>query len=125
LLYRREVKEWLARADLVDISLDAVSPETWQAINRPHALLNVEGFLRGLVAFRREYCGELVICVLVVPGLNDGRAEVEKIKQALIQIKPDRVNVGTVDRAPAEPWVEEAGRELLEYIAAKLGGEVI
>jgi wyosine [tRNA(Phe)-imidazoG37] synthetase (radical SAM superfamily) len=121
LLRDPDVRAGLMQADLVVPSLDAVSEEVFQEINRPHPDLTAEGVLTGLVAFAREFPGEVWLEVFIVPGLNDTNAEVSRLKDAIAAISPDRVQINTLDRPGTEVWVQPASPLALERIAAMLG----
>src|SRR5690606_21609211 len=108
LLRDPDVRADLMQADLVVPSLDAVSEEVFQEINRPHPGLTAEGVLTGLVAFAREFPGEVWLEVFIVPGLNDTNAEVSRLKDAIAAISPDRVQINTLDRPGTEVWVQPA-----------------
>jgi wyosine [tRNA(Phe)-imidazoG37] synthetase (radical SAM superfamily) len=54
-----------------------------------------------MINFRKAYKGSLVIEILVVEGINDKAEEFEKLNKVLQAIKPDRVDISTIDRPPA------------------------
>ncbi|WP_292366140.1 MULTISPECIES: radical SAM protein [unclassified Methanoculleus] len=125
LLTDPEVRAALMRADLVVPSLDAVSEEAFLKINRPCPGLTAGRVLEGLLDFVREYTGEVRLEVFIVPGINDTEDEIQLLKDAVAAIKPDRVQVNTLDRPGTDIRVRPASRGALERIAAVLGGEVI
>lgn len=125
LLTDPEVRAALMRADLVVPSLDAVSEEAFLKINRPCPGLTAGRVLEGLLDFVREYTGEVRLEVFIVPGINDTEEEILRLKDAVAAIKPDRVQVNTLDRPGTDIRVRPASRGALERIAAVLGGEVI
>ena len=59
------------------------------------------GIIEGMKNFRKIYNGELVIEILVVSGLNDTVEEFEALHKILLEIKPNRIDIGTIDRPPA------------------------
>ena len=89
-------------------SLDAASQESFSAINRPAAGLFADKMIQGLKDFRREFSGEIWLEVMLVRGINDHEAE--RIARAAEAIEPDRIQLNTVVRAPAEP-VEPLSQE--------------
>ena len=119
------VRAALMRADLVVPSLDAVSEEVFQALNRPHQGLTAGRVLAGLIAFVREYPGEVRLEVFIVPGINDTDEEVRRLRDAVAAINPDRVQVNTLDRPGTDIRVRAASPRTLERVAGMLGGEVI
>jgi wyosine [tRNA(Phe)-imidazoG37] synthetase (radical SAM superfamily) len=117
-----DVRAALMRADLVVPSLDAVSEEVFVKINRPSPGITAGQVLEGLLDFAREYTGEVWLEIFIVPGVNDTDKELRLLKDAVIAIEPDRVQVNTLDRPGAEDWVRPASPEAIERIAATLGG---
>ncbi len=118
LLTQQEVRASLARADLVIPSLDAVTNQLFQKINRPHSGLDCQEIIPGLVQFRREYSGEICLEIFVIPGLNDCMAELEQMGEVIRQVKPDRIQLNTLDRPGAENWVQPAGENELKKCSA-------
>ncbi|MCK4857622.1 MAG: radical SAM protein [candidate division Zixibacteria bacterium] len=107
LLFRKDVKEDLKKADIVIPSLDAGNEKMFRAVNRPHRSIEFDTMLRGQADFRNEYDGQIWIEVMLVKSLNDTEEELQSIKQAVDMINPDRVYVLTPIRPPAEPWVKQ------------------
>ena len=111
LLSSPTVRKELAAADVVLPSLDAASQEAFMAINRPARGLLAEEMIQGLKDFRREYSGEIWLEVMLVRGINDHDAE--RIARAADSTEPDRIQLNTVVRTPAEP-VEPLSQEEME-----------
>ena len=76
----------------------------------------------GLAAFRKEYRGQIWLEVLLVKGLNDRPADLRALKKAIARIRPDRVQLNTVVRPPAESSARPLSSGELEKIRAFLGG---
>jgi wyosine [tRNA(Phe)-imidazoG37] synthetase (radical SAM superfamily) len=108
LLSSSAVRKEVAAADVVLPSLDAASQEPFSAINRPAEGLFADKMIQGLKDFRREFSGEIWLEVMLVRGINDHEAE--RIARAAEAIEPDRIQLNTVVRTPAEP-VEPLSRE--------------
>lgn len=117
LLWREDVREELAAADLVVPSLDAGRQEAFERVNRPQGL-DVAQVARGLRDFTLGYAGAVWLEVMIVAGANDSAEEAEAIVRALEGARVDRVQLNTVARAPAEAWAEPVSAERL----AELGG---
>ena len=122
LLTDPDVRAALMQADLVVPSLDAVSEEVFQEINRPCPGLTAGQVLAGLETFAREFTGEIWLEVFIVPGLNDTEEEILCLRDAIAAIDPDCVQVNTLDRPGTEVWVRPAPPLALERIASMLGG---
>jgi wyosine [tRNA(Phe)-imidazoG37] synthetase (radical SAM superfamily) len=106
LLYLPEMRAELAAADAVLPSLDAGNPRLYRKINRPWPKLTFERLLGGLIAFRREYTGQLWVEVMLVNGLNDTTEALQELAAAFDKIQPDQVHLLLPVRPPAESWVQ-------------------
>jgi len=97
----KDVREVLKEIDIVKLSLDCVSQKCFKKIDRPIKGLHVEDIIEGIKEFRKIYSKELVLEVLVVEGINDKESEFKALREVLKEIKPDRIDISTVDRPPA------------------------
>ncbi len=123
LLTSPTVRKEVAAADIVLPSLDAASAGAFQAINRPAPGLGIEEIIRGLRDFRLEFSGEIWLEVMLVKGINDREAEL--IARAAESTEPDRIQLNTVVRMPAEsvePLSEEGMLAMLDVFP---GAELI
>jgi wyosine [tRNA(Phe)-imidazoG37] synthetase (radical SAM superfamily) len=123
LLTLPEVRHDLLEADIVSPSLDAVSPEIFNKIDRPHPKLDIDAIIKGIAQFRREYAGALWLEVLFVKDLNDSDDEVQKLKKAIATIDPDKIHINTVVRPPAEDSAHPVGEERLREILKVFGNK--
>jgi len=97
----KKIQKTLCMFDLVKLSLDAVTPTVFKKIDRPHKNIDIQNIIKGMREFRELYKGELIVEILVVKGINDKEGEFEKLNTVLKEIKPDRVDISTIDRPPA------------------------
>ena len=100
LLYRRDVREDLASADVVIPSLDAADERTFRRINRPHKDLSVDMVIEGLEEFGEEFEGKFYVEIMLVKGYNDDEDALRNIRSALERIEPDGVYLLTPIRPP-------------------------
>ncbi len=121
LLYKEEVRESLLQADVVLPSLDAVSPEVFEKINRPCSGISIDKVIDGLVEFRRVYKGQIWLEILFCQGVNDRQSELLLMKKAIDRIQPDRIHINTVVRPPFEKWAIPLNQETMEEIRAFFG----
>jgi wyosine [tRNA(Phe)-imidazoG37] synthetase (radical SAM superfamily) len=121
LLCRQDVRADCAKADVVLPSLDAGDEQTFQKVNRPHKDISIENLVSGLCAFRDEFAGRIWLEIFLVEGLNTDTEQIAKIKAAIGQIRPDKVQLNTAVRPTAEPDVKRLNAEKLQAIAAELG----
>lgn len=116
LLWNPAVRSSIAPADIVVPSLDAVSPGAFEKIGRPAGGITPDRVVDGLVEFRKEFPGRLFLEIFIVPGVNDTPEELAGLRDAALKIRPDSVQVNSLDRPGAEVWVEPAGRKELESL---------
>ena len=102
LLTRKEVRRALAAADVVVPSLDAVPGNLFRRVNRPNGALDPAKIIDGLVRFRKEFQGEIWLEIMLIQGVNDSPAHIEALRAAADRIRPDRVQLNTVVRPPAD-----------------------
>jgi wyosine [tRNA(Phe)-imidazoG37] synthetase (radical SAM superfamily) len=121
LLSLDEVRRNLSEADVVLPSLDAITPALFEYMNRPHASLSIEGIISGLIQFRKQYRGQIWLEILFCRGVNDGKDEIKKLKEAIERIQPNRVQLNTPVRPPAEDFAFPLTLAQLENIRERLG----
>lgn len=108
-------------ADVVLPSLDAVSPEAFGRVNRPHPSLDPGGIARAIAEFSRSSGAEVWLESVFVSGVNDGDCEIDLLRAAVETIAPERVHVNTVVRPPAVPGTLPVAPDALAAIARRLG----
>lgn len=122
LLRDEKVRQEILGVDIVMPSLDAVSQEVFEKINKPIAGVLAADIIEGLVRFRDLYKGKIWLEILFVKGINDSPSEVLALKQAIERIRPDRIQLNTVVRTPAyKDGIEPLSIETLQAIAQVLG----
>jgi wyosine [tRNA(Phe)-imidazoG37] synthetase (radical SAM superfamily) len=121
LLYRPEVRERLLKADVVMPTLSTVREETFRAIHQPHEGLKVAGLVEGLRSLRKSFRGQIFMEVMLLAGFNDKGEEIERLRQVILEIAPDRVQLNTVVRPPADEKAIPLDRKKLEYIKRVFG----
>ncbi len=118
LLGRRTVRHGLAQADIVLPSLDAADAASWEAVNRPHPSLGFDGLVDGMAAFRQGFAGQIWLEVLLLDGLNGTDEHVERLAALAASTSPDRIQLNTVVRPPAESVARPVPASRLESYAA-------
>lgn len=121
LLCLRSVRQSLRAADVIIPSLDAATTDVLRKINRPRSSVEAKKIVESLIKFRREYKGQIWLEIMLVKGVNDSAAHIEALKRAVAKIKPDKVQLNTVVRPPAEKWARPLSRKELEAAQIKLG----
>jgi len=113
LIFDKKVRDDLCKADWVSLKIDAISPDIWKKINRPHGSLNIDMILDGLSDFSQSFKGHLVTETMLVKGINDSYREIEKISKFISEIKPKQSYISVPIRPPAESWVKIPNEEHL------------
>jgi wyosine [tRNA(Phe)-imidazoG37] synthetase (radical SAM superfamily) len=121
LLDNPEVRRDLMEADIVSPSLDAVSTDVFEKVDRPNPKLRIDTIIDGMKAFRKEYKGRMWIEILFVKGMNDHDEEVYKMKQVIDEIRPERIHLNTVIRPPAYAIAQPVEEKRLKEIQKILG----
>ena len=120
LLWLPEVRNALKFADLVVPSLDAGSKQIFQYVNRPNSDITFSKMLDGLVKFRDEYNGKYWLEVFLLAGVTTPEMEINRLKTCINSIHPDKVQVNTVTRPPAEDFAMRVPEKRLETITKEL-----
>lgn len=106
LIWKEDVRKDLYKADWVSLKIDAVTPEIWHKINRPHRYLNLDKILEGIPEFAYSFKGELTTETMLIQGFNNNLKEIEKISDFIAKVKPNKSYIAIPTRPPAERYVE-------------------
>jgi len=118
LLWRPDVRSQLMNVDLVIPSLDAGDETMFRAVNRPHESVSFRTMVSGLIDFRREFGEQYWLEVFLLAGYTAVEAEVSKLVELVRRIGPDRVQLNTVARPPAEDFAIGVSRERMVEFAS-------
>jgi wyosine [tRNA(Phe)-imidazoG37] synthetase (radical SAM superfamily) len=121
LFCRPDVRADCAKADVVLPSLDAGDKRTFEKINHPHEDIVIENMISGLCVFRNEFAGQIWLEVFFIDGINTEAGQIAKIKDAIEQIRPDKVQLNTAVRPAAENGIKRLSPERLQVLAKQLG----
>ena len=116
LLFQKKVRDDIKDATVVIPSLDAVTEKAFAKIVRPDPKLNIDTIISGLIQFRKEYAGQIWLEIFIVPGINDTKEELTALKNAIEKIRPDLVQLNTLDRPGTIPDIRSATQEELKSI---------
>jgi wyosine [tRNA(Phe)-imidazoG37] synthetase (radical SAM superfamily) len=117
LLFDQTVRNALKEADVVLPSLDAATEDAFRKINRPPDSLKIDSYIQGLIDFRKEYKGKIWLEIFILPGYNDSVHELNELKNAVLKIAPDAVQLNTLDRPGTVPGLRGASRSEMQKIA--------
>ncbi len=104
LVWDEHVREELSRADWVSLKMDAVTPDTWKKINRPHKRLDLDEIMEGIYDFVDIFSGEMNTETMLITGVNDDADELKKTAEKIHDIGVERSYISIPTRPPAEEW---------------------
>ncbi len=116
LLFIPAVQEELSNADVVLPTLCAVSQEIFNKINRPIPDVTIEKIIHGLINFRKIYKGKIWLEVMLIKGINDEPHNINKLKEIVKKIAPDKIHLNTVVRPPSEKYALPLSIEELQRV---------
>jgi wyosine [tRNA(Phe)-imidazoG37] synthetase (radical SAM superfamily) len=119
LIYDENVRNALLEIDIVKLSIDTVEAATFKKLDRPHKSISLERVIEGMKEFRKVFKNELVLETLVVENINDTRDEFIALNSVINEIKPDRIDIGTIDR-PSAYKVNPVSFETLEILSREI-----
>lgn len=125
LLYQEVVRQDLLKADVLLPSMDAVSPEVFEKMNRPYPDLSVEKMIEGLVETRKVFKGKIWLEILFIKGINDSPEELHRMREVMERIQPDLIHLNTAVRPPAESWAAPLTLKEMEQIQTFFGEKAI
>ncbi len=117
MLCDKNVRDAIKDADVVLPSLDAATEGVFQKINRPSAGFSIDTYIQGLIDFRDEYKGKIWLEIFILPGYNTGREELTELKRILLKIKPDSIQLNTLDRPGTVLNLRGAAKDDMQQIA--------
>jgi wyosine [tRNA(Phe)-imidazoG37] synthetase (radical SAM superfamily) len=104
LLGNKAVRQELLDADLVIPSLDVGDEKLYRYINRPGDEPGFGQLVEGLCSFRQAFPKPIWLEVFLLAGVNSAEADVRRIAECAKRIAPDKVQLNTVARPPAEDY---------------------
>ncbi len=118
LLWMPDVRQELSQADLVLPSLDAGDRELFSRVNRPHAAIDFDTMIEGLIWFTQNFAKPVWLEVFLLADITGISSEVEKIAGLTQRIRPERVQLNTVSRPPCEQFAQSLTAEQLQAFTA-------
>jgi wyosine [tRNA(Phe)-imidazoG37] synthetase (radical SAM superfamily) len=123
LMHLPEVREGAANASIVKVSLSAWDQASFERVNHAHPSLSFESMVEGLRALRGVYNARIWMEVFLMAGVNDDPADVRKIAELAQGIRPDRIQLNTVVRPPADGKAKAVAPEALRTLAVLFAPE--
>jgi wyosine [tRNA(Phe)-imidazoG37] synthetase (radical SAM superfamily) len=116
LLWMEQVREKLLAADVLMPTLSTVNEATFGKIHQPHPDLRLRKVIDGLKMLRHAYRGELQVEVMLLAGLNDKEEELIELKRVLEEVAPDKIQLNTVVRPPADAQALSLDSDRMEEV---------
>ena len=105
MLHMPETAAAVMKADILAPSLDAGDEETYRVINRTDPGVSFETMFEALRAVTHAHPGEVHLEVMLVEGLNDSEKSLIALRDRIVQLRVDRIDINT----PVRPPVPERG----------------
>ncbi len=99
-IYNKNIQNSLKKLDIVKLSLDCISNEAFKKLDRPIEI-DTKKMINAMIEFRKIFKNSLIIEILFVKNINDNIKEIEGLNRVLQEIKPNRVDLSSIDRPPA------------------------
>ncbi|GAA0703054.1 hypothetical protein GCM10008904_09870 [Paraclostridium ghonii] len=97
LLAKDEYIKVANKCDEVIGEIKVTTEEHFQKVQRPIEGYTLEQYIKNMVTFNNQYEGKFIFEVTIVKGYNDDDGSVEKIKDIIKEISPDKVVVVRID----------------------------
>lgn len=126
LLFQEQVQLDLMNADLILPSLDAATKEAYLKIDRPESTLSLDTIIQGIADFTSRFKSqagtlkEVWLEVFLIEGINTDAENIDSLRDACVLIRPDRIQLNTLDRPGTEAWVKPVTMETLERVSLQL-----
>ena len=115
LIYKKEISDILQKIDIVKLSLDCVSKKCFSKLDRVDKSIDPKDIVDGIINFSKIFKNDLILEILFVDTINNNEDEIQKLNEVIGQIKPKRVDIGTIDRPPAYDVKPVSYEQLCSY----------
>jgi len=105
LLWRKETRAAIGKADWVSLKVDSVVEGIWRQINRPHESLQLNDILDGIRLFAKQFQGVLVAETMLIKGINDGLDGVAGVADFLREVGVSKAYLSIPTRPTAEAGI--------------------
>ncbi len=115
------VRRECAPVDLIVPSLDGSNEEEFEAVNRPAKGVTLRSVAEGIAEFRKISSAQMWLELFIAKDINDSEASAKRFLELVRKIRPDKVQLNTLDRPGTERDVGIPPRERLEAMARIIG----
>ena len=120
LLHDRQLRQEIARVDLVIPSLDGSCAEEFQRVNRPAPGLDFESFTAAMAEFTHEFKNRIWLELFIVPGINDSDESIDRFAGIIRNMRLDKIQLNALDRDGTENDVPISSAENAARFSAVL-----
>ena len=124
LLNDAELVREIASVDLLVPSLDGSNDEELFRINRQAPGITLERIVDGILNFKAHSRAAVWLEIFILPGVNDTIESAERFRRLAARIRPDKVQLNSLDRPGLYDWVKPADDAALDRIAEVIGRSV-
>ncbi len=116
LLSDKQLCKEISDIDLIIPSLDSVDLCEFRKINKPELSINIDDMIDGICYFKSISKAEIWLEILVMPNINDTVESFEKLRAPLLKIKPNKVQLNTLDRPGCFDNLKPVSKKQLENL---------
>ncbi|MDZ4993476.1 radical SAM protein [Clostridium perfringens] len=109
------------KCDEVIGEIKVIKEEDFQKVQRPIEGYTLEEYISNMASFNKQYNGKFIFEITIVKGYNDDPASVNKLKDVIKALSPNKVIVARIDDdifkkklGISDERFEEISRELLD-----------
>ncbi|POO86601.1 radical SAM protein [Clostridium sp. 3-3] len=97
LLSRDEYIEIANKCDEVIGEIKTITEEDFQKAQRPIDGYTLKEYISNMVVFNKQYNGKFIFEITIINGYNDDEESIQKIKNIIKEISPDKIIVTRID----------------------------
>jgi wyosine [tRNA(Phe)-imidazoG37] synthetase (radical SAM superfamily) len=97
LLSRDEYIKIANKCDEVVGEIKVITEEDFQKVQRPIDGYTLEEYVSNMVSFNKQYKGKFIFEITIIKGYNDDDESIQKIKNIIKEISPDKILVERMD----------------------------
>ena len=85
------------KCDEVIGEIKAISEDDFQKIQRPIEGYTLKEYISNMIFFNKQYEGIFILEVTIIKGYNDTEESINKIKNIINELSPDKINIERVN----------------------------
>ena len=97
LLGREKFIKIANKCDEIVGEIKVITEDDFQKVQRPIDGYTLEKYINNMISFNKQYKGRFIFEVTIIKGYNDDEESVEKLKEVIKQISPDKIIVARMD----------------------------